>query len=87
MGWSSASAETRGAGGTVRMRLQVIYEEHLPALYLQEGGNSCTIMVQTILPKVQGHVIFKNWHLCRLCWEDCDHKICMFLPPPTRRKP
>ena len=27
-----------------------------------------------ILPTLHGYVIFKNWHLCRIFWEDYEHK-------------
>ena len=56
------------------MRVWVCYEAHLSALYLQDGINSHTILEGAVLPKVQGRVIFKNWQIYGLCWEDCEHK-------------
>ena len=50
------------------------YEAHLTALSLWDGENSQTILAGTVLPTVQGHILCKNWHLCVLFWEDCEHK-------------
>ena len=71
-GRGCVGAGSGGARGAVRVRVH--YEAHLPSLTLQGGGKSSTILEGTFLPKVQVRVLFNNWHLCRLCWEDCNHK-------------
>ena len=70
-GWGGVSDRCGGSVST--MRAQERYGVHLPALYLRERGKSRNILAGTFLPTVQGHVLCKNWHLCRLCWEDCEH--------------
>ena len=50
------------------------YNVHLPVLYLQYGRNLCTLMLGSVLPIVQGHVLCNNWLLCGMCWEDCERK-------------
>ena len=54
--------------------MQVHSEVHLPAMFLWDGENSRTILVARVLPMVQVRILCKNWHLCRLCWEDCARK-------------
>ena len=56
------------------MGVRVCYDVHLTALYLWGGKNLRTILAGKVLPKVQGHILFNNWHLCGLCWEDCECK-------------
>ena len=57
-----AEARVRGAPVTEVEELellrgvQVCYDANLPALYLQDGENSRTILAGTVLPTVQGHV-------------------------------
>ena len=63
------------------MRVQVQCNAHLPALSLWYGEKSRTILVGTVLPTLQGHVICKNWHMLVVCWEDCKHKN-LHLPTP-----
>ena len=50
------------------------YEAHIHAFYLQYRENVHTILAGTVLPTVKVHVICKNWHMYRLCWEDCEPK-------------
>ena len=56
------------------MRVRVCYNSHLPTLSLRDRENLRTILAGTVLPSVQVRVLCKNWHLCGLCWEDCEHK-------------
>ena len=51
-----------GAAG-VRVR----YDAHLPALSLWERENSRTLLEGKVLTTVHGHILCKNWHLCRVC--------------------
>ena len=53
---------------------------HLPALSLWDGENLWKLTAGTVLPTLHIHVIFKNWHLCGACWEECERK--NFPPPP-----
>ena len=54
--------------------MQVRYKVHLPALSFQDGEKSRTILAGMVLTTVLGHVICKNFHLCIICWEDCERK-------------
>ena len=56
------------------VRVQVSYDSHLLYLSLPDGENSQTLLAGTALPTPQSHVLFKNWHLCRVCWEDYESK-------------
>ena len=31
---------------------------------------------------MRGHVLCKNWHMCRVCWEDCECKNSHVPTPP-----
>ena len=62
------------------MRVQVHYDAHLPDMFLQDRENSHILLTVTVLLNLQGHFFRKNWHLCRLCWEDCK---CKYLNIPT----
>ena len=81
-GGDRSSREKGGGAGQIRdrmvsggvTRVGVRYEAHLPALSLRDGEKPHTIIAGAFLPAVQGHVICKNWHLCGLCWEYCEHK-------------
>ena len=64
VGWSEARAELGGAGDVTRMR--ACHEANLPALSLQDGEKLRTILEGAVLPTLQVHVLFKNWHLCGL---------------------
>ena len=50
------------------------YDAHLPALSLWDGENSYIILAGKVLSTVQGYILCKNWHLCGLCWDDCERK-------------
>ena len=89
-GWCGAGAGTGVLGGAARV--WVCYEEHLPDLFVQGGENLRTILEGKVLPMVQGHVLCKNWHPCRLSWGDCagrnvSVKTCTFPPPPMWWQP
>ena len=58
------------------------YDAHLPALYLQGGENSQTLLTWVVLPTIHCNVIFKNWPLCGLCCEGCDRKNLHVPNPP-----
>ena len=68
-----------GAGSTARAR--VSYDAHLPTLSFWDGENLRTVLEGMVPPTVQGTVLFKNWHLCGMCWEDCERKK-MHVPTP-----
>ena len=55
-------------------QVQVRYEVHLPSLYLCDGDKLRSILVGTVLPTLNSHVLCKNRHLCRVCWEECKRK-------------
>ena len=50
------------------MRMWAHYNVHLLVMSLQDGENSWTFLVGTVLPTLHNHDIFKNWHLCGMCW-------------------
>ena len=52
----------------------VRYDADLPSLSLWDGENLRSILAGVVLPALHGHVLYKNWHLCRVCWEDCERK-------------
>ena len=54
--------------------MRIKYDLHLPALSLQDWENSQIILVGPVLPTVQHHFLCKNWHLCRMFWENCERK-------------
>ena len=54
--------------------MRVCYDSHLPALSLQDGESTRSILVGTVLPTLHGAVLCKNWHLCGSCWEDRPHQ-------------
>ena len=59
-------------GGGARGRAQ--YDAYLPVLSLQDWGNSRTLLEGGVLPTLHSYIICKKWHLCRACWEYCEHK-------------
>ena len=52
----------------------VRYEAHLNALNLWDGERSRTILAETVLSTVQGHILCNDRHQCRLYWRDCERK-------------
>ena len=62
-------------------RVWVCYDMHLPALSLQDGENTRTILAGIVLPALHGHVLCKNCHRCGVSREDLDPKICTSLSP------
>ena len=54
--------------------MRVRYDVHLPSLFLRNGENSRSILTGAVLPTLHSHVLCKNWHMCMVCWEDCEHK-------------
>ena len=65
-----------GSGARVRAR----YNAHLPTLSLPDGDYLRILLVGPVLPALHGHVIYKNWHLCGVCWNYCERK---YLQVPT----
>ena len=59
------------------------YDAHLTALSLREGEKLWNILAWTVLPTLHGHINFKNWHLCGVCWEHCNRKN-LHVPNPQR---
>ena len=41
-----------------------------------------TILAGEVLPTLKGHIIFKNWHLCRIFYEYYKRKNLHILTPP-----
>ena len=68
-------------GGPARVRVR--YDAHLPSLLLWDGENSRSILEGVVLSTLHGHVLCKNWRLCRECWEDCKNKKS-HVPNPRR---
>ena len=67
--------------GASRGGVRVLYDTHLPALSLWDGENARTLLAGIFLPNLHGHVIFKNWNLCRVCWWYCKSKN-LHIPTP-----
>ena len=59
------------------------YDSHLPALSLRDMESTHSILVETVLPDLQGTVICKNWHLWGSFWKGYTHKR-MHIPTPPR---
>ena len=57
-------------GGSALVKVR--YDTHLPSLSLWDRENLRSILAGAILPTLHGHVFCKNWHLCGVCWEDCE---------------
>ena len=78
-----AVVQCRAEIGTVHpgARVRVSYNVHLPALVLWDRENLRTLLEGAALPTLHIHIIFKNWYLCGLSWDDCEHKTCTPLPP------
>ena len=68
------------SGGSTRVR--VCYDAHLPSLSLRDGEQTRSILTGAVLPTLHGHVLFKNWHMCGVCWEDCKRKNSHVPTPP-----
>ena len=64
------------------MKVRVRYDAHLPALSLQYGENWRYILAGKVFQTLHGSVLCKNWHLCRVHWEDCKLKIPYTPTPP-----
>ena len=62
--------------------VKALYDAHLPSLSLQDGGNLRYILVGAVLPTLHDHVLFKNWHLCGVYWEECKRKKLHVPTPP-----
>ena len=62
----------------MRMR----YDVHLPSQSLRDRENSRFILTGAVLPALRAHVICKNWHMCGVCWEDCERKNSHVPTPP-----
>ena len=67
-------------GGSAQVRVR--YVAHLTSLSLQNGENSQSILTGAVLPTLHGHVLCKNWHMCGVCWEDCERKNSHVPTPP-----
>ena len=50
------------------------YDMHLPFLSLQDGENLRSILAGRVLPTLHSHGLFKSYHFCGVCWEDCKRK-------------
>ena len=61
--------------------MRVRYDAHLPSLSLREGEQTRLILTGAGLPTLHGHVLCKNWHMCGVCWEDCERKN-LHVPTP-----
>ena len=67
-------------GGSTQVRAR--YDAHLPSLSLREGEQTRLILTGAVLPTLHGHVLCKNWHMCGVCWEDCERKNSHVPTPP-----
>ena len=59
------------AGGPARVRAR--YDAHLSSLFLPYRENLRSILVEAVLPILHSRNICKNWNLCGVFWEDCEH--------------
>ena len=62
--------------------MQARYEAHPPSQLLWDGENPRFIPAEAVFPTLKGHVICKNWHLCGVCWEECERKNSHIPTPP-----
>ena len=62
--------------------MMVRYDAHLPSLSLRDGEQTRSILTGAVLPTLRGHVLCKNWHMCGVCWEDCERKNLHVRTPP-----
>ena len=62
--------------------MRVRYDTHLTSLSLRDGVQTWSILTGAVLPTLQGHVLCKNWHMCGVCWEDCERKNSHVPTPP-----
>ena len=67
-------------GGSAQVK--ALYDAHLPSLSLQYGDNFRSILAGSVLPTLHIYVMCKNWHLCVVCWEDCERKNFHTPNPP-----
>ena len=81
-GGSAEKIKTIISGGGARVRVR--YDAHLPALYFWGGENSRTILVGTVFPTLNVHVLCKHSHICGVFWEDCEHKHLHIPTPPPQ---
>ena len=63
-------------------RVRVYYNAHIPALSLWNNKNLRTLLMDTVLPTLYGHVLCKMWHLCGVCWKYCERKNIYAPTPP-----
>ena len=68
------------SGGSSRVRVR--YAAHLPSLSLWDGEQTWSILTGEVLPTLRSHVLCKNWHMCGVCWEDCERKNSHVPTPP-----
>ena len=68
------------SGGSTRVRVR--YDAHLPSLSLWDGEKTRSILSGAVLPTLNGHVLCKNWHMCGVCWEECERKNLHVPTPP-----
>ena len=66
----------------VLVLVRVRYDAHLPALSLWGMDNSWTLPAGTVLSTLNGHIIYKNWHICRVCWYYCARNYLHVPTPP-----
>ena len=74
------SPKVDATGGPAQV--QACYDAHLPPLPLRDGENLRSILAGAVLPTLYAHVLYKNWHLCRVCWKECDRKNLHVPTPP-----
>ena len=70
--WGGSATSPAHLGA--RMRVRVRYDDHLPDLYLWDKETSRNLLMGEVLPNIHGYIIFKNWHLCGLCWDKCERE-------------
>ena len=68
------------SGGLTQVRVR--YDAHLPSLSLWDVEQTRSILMGAVLPTLRGHVLYKNWHMFEVCWEDWECKKLARPYPP-----
>ena len=81
IGGDTKNSKVRATGGG-GVRVWDQYNVQLLIISLHYGENSWSFLAGTVLTTLHGHAIFKNCHLCGVCWEDCECRKSHVPTPP-----